>query len=229
MADRETDSLYARMRNDFGARSARANGYRSEDYFRREQETLFEFLKTQTGVLLDIGSGSGLMLLPLANNNRTVVGIDFNQLACIAAKSNGINVINGDAFALPLSDQSIDEVVNCQFLNQQPSESVERLAEEVFRVLKPGGQAIFVWRNAGALIHQVAHGLLTAWDRMQGRPLFPQYRHDVAVVSEQLSRAGFHIEHRELTCPPIGWRSESVHGVLGRIIGASCLIAAIKR
>ncbi len=96
-------------------------------------------------------------------------------------------------------------------------------------MLSAQGRLILVWRNAAALIHRVAHAGLRVVDRVRGIPDFPQLTHTTRSVSTVLIDAGFEIERAELSCPPLNWRSAAVDGVLGRIIGASCIIVACKR
>ncbi len=225
-ADRHTNDLYAGMRGRFGAAGARANGYRYEAYFRHEQAMLYSLMDPTAAVVLDACCGSGLMLLPLAAGTRTVFGVDFNADACRAAAANGFPVIRGDAFNLPLADASIDEVTNCQFFNQQAAQGMRAFVGEVARVLKPGGRTILVWRNGAAAIHRVAHAVLTVADRALGREIFPQVTHTFADVERALTDAGLEVTHREVSCPPLGWRSTQVTGLAARLAGASCVLVA---
>lgn len=226
--DKATDALYGGMRGRFGRSSAGANGYRSEAYFRREQAVLLSLVRDDAPVLLDACCGSGLMLRPLVGGNRCVFGIDFNADACRDAAANGFPVIRGDVYALPLPDDSIDELTNCQFFNQQEPAGVESFVSEVARVLRPGGRAILVWRNDAAMVHQMAHGMLSALDRLRGRPLFPQYRHSLADVARAARAVGLAVERREVSCPPLAWRSEAIDGLLARLIGASLILVLGK-
>lgn len=227
-ADRDTDALYAGMRRRFGTRRAAANGYRYEGYFRREQALLLSLLDADAAIVLDVACGSGLMLEPLRDGTRLVLGLDFNADACAAARANGAPVVRGDAFALPFADGSVDQIVNCQFFNQQPRAGVQRFVAEVARVLRPGGAAVLVWRNAESGIHRIAHALLTALDRVRGLPEFPQESHPLADVAQVVAQAGLVAEHREVSCPPLGWRSVAIDGVLARLIGASCVLVVRK-
>ena len=153
-----------------------------------------------------------------------VFGVDFNADACAGARDNGFLVVRGDAMNLPLVDGSVDEIINCQFFNQQDQARVAQFLTEVRRVLKPGGRAILVWRNGAALIHVLAHALLTLLDRLQGHEVFPQYVHRLPEVERMARESGLTVEHRELANPLINWRSEHVGGVFGRLMGASCVL-----
>ena len=227
-ADQKTDALYAGFRGRFGRRDASANGYRYEGYFRGEQAVVHDLISTDAEIVLDVCCGSGLMLLPLAEAGRFVFGVDFNADACRAASSNGFVVVRGDAFCLPLADHTVDEVVNCQFFNQQTNEAVSAFIAEASRILRSHGRIILIWRNDRAWIHRVAHSVLTAIDRIRRMPIFPQFAHEIRDVEKELLRAGFRIERREVSCAPLGWRSRATDSLRARLIGASYVLVASK-
>lgn len=226
--DKHTDALYGGMRERYGRGQARANGYRYEAYFRREQAILFGLLDDAATVSVDVACGSGLMLRPLLSPTRRVLGVDFNAEACCAAAANGLPVVRGDAYHLPFADGAIEQLVNCQFFNQQTPAGVAAFVIETARVLAPGGRAVLVWRNGRALIHRVAHGLLSALDRWRGLPQFPQQTHPLETVAAALVAAGLVVTHRELSCPPLAWRTQAVDGCAAHVLGASCIVVATK-
>jgi SAM-dependent methyltransferase len=226
--DKHTDALYADVRGRFGHRQAGANGYRYEGYFRREQTVVHSLMDPGAATVLDACCGSGLMLLPLIDQTRIIFGIDFNDDACQAAARNGFPVLRSDAYTMPLGDSCIDEIINCQFFNQQRADGVAAFVDEAARVLVPGGRVIMVWRNANALIHRTAHGLLTIADRLRGQPQFPQEMHSFDAVENYLKDAGLVIAHREVSCAPLSWRSANTHGIAARVIGASCVLVGQK-
>ncbi len=226
--DRHTDALYGDMRGRYGAAAARANGYRYEAYFRREQRVLHKLMDPRAAVVVDACCGSGLMLLPLVGPSRLVFGVEFNAEACRAAVANGFPVVRGDAYRLPLAPCSVDEVTNCQFFNQQDAAGVAAFVNEAARVLVPGGRLILVWRNGAAAIHRVAHTLLTGLDRLRGMNEFPQRTHTFADLDTCLEAAGLAVSHREVTCPPLNWRSVHIDSLAARLLGASCVVVACK-
>ncbi len=177
--DKRTDRLYADIRGRFGERNPLANGYRTRAYFLREQSILLGLLNPDASAVVDIACGSGLMLLPLLDGRRLIFGVDFNADACRAAISNGFPVVQGDAFALPLKDASIDELTSCQFFNQQHATALKAFSLEVSRVLRPGGRAVLVWRNGAALVHRVAHACLRVVDWVRCLPECPQFVHSI--------------------------------------------------
>ena len=173
MADQHTDGLYAEIRQKFGQSGAGANGYQMRSFFRREQALLYSLLGHADLPVLDIACGSGLMLASLPSGRGEVIGLDYNQLACIDAKRNGLTVLRGDAFSLPFVNGSIAQVVNCQFLNQQSNENTRQFIEEVARVLKPGGRLVLFWRYADSLFHRLCGALVWAGEWVRRAPRFP--------------------------------------------------------
>ena len=227
-ADQAVDRLYGKLRGRFGFANARANGYRYHDYFRREQKMVLKALGRPRGVVLDVACGSGLMLRPIRSDAAAIVGIDYNGDASRQARDNGIAVIRGDAFALPLGDETADMAVNCQFLNQQSGAAARRLIEEVGRVLKPGGNLVAVWRNGGSMIHRLAHPLCRLSDRLRGLPTFPCVDHPIEEMRGHAAAAGLRVEAAAAVFPPLNWRIADPESLAARLFGASYLMVLRK-
>ena len=229
-ADKQTDSLYHSMRAKYGKGNARTNGYRSRGYFMWEQRLLFLALgdKKRLGTLLDIGCGSGLMVRPLAERGHRVIGLDFNAEACKFAHENGIPILRGDAYALPLQSESIDHAICCQFLNQQPHAQAPQLIGEATRVLSRGGRLILVWRNGRSLLHRLAHGIGRLADRMSGAPDFPQVFHSPETLRRLAKDAGLSVDFIGVSCPLLsrGWIGEK--SLLAKLAGASFFMVLRK-
>ena len=220
-ADRDVDKLYVELRGRYGADNSRANGYLYEGYFRREQQLLFSLLNVEASVLVDVACGSGLMLLPLIDERNQVIGIDFNADACAAARINGLTVVRGDAFALPLANASIDEIVSCQFFNQQPTSAVQQFIAESARVLRPGGRVVMVWRNGTAWVHRLALMCFGVVDKLRRFPSFPYENHSQASIRTYAANAGLTVVMQGVSFPPLGWRSSAIDSVPAKLIGAS--------
>jgi len=98
--------------------------------------------------VLDIGSGSGtdaLICARLAGPEGRVYALDMTaemraklQAAAKAAGAGNIEVLEGDAEAIPLPDASVDVVTSNGVLNLVPDKS--RAIAEIHRVLRPGGR-----------------------------------------------------------------------------------------
>lgn len=109
--------------------------------------------------VLYIGVGGGLEALQFAyfcRRKGSVIAIDpveamrevARQNLQLAAKDNDwfdlefVNILEGDAFALPVPDASVDVVAqNCLFNIFEPQD-LQRALKEVYRVLKPQGRLI---------------------------------------------------------------------------------------
>ncbi len=228
-ADTETNELYKHMRQKYGEGNSRANGYICQRFFLNEQKIVLSEVDANFQTVIDIGCGSGLMLKPLIGRIKSVIGFDFNEIACADARLNGLPVIRADAFRLPLPDNSVQMALNCQFLNQQPTNNAQDLVKEMNRVLCKGGRCLLVWRNHRAAIHQLALLLFNSWHRIVGNPRFPHYDNPVNVIEQMLIGSGFSkIVKKELIFPLINWRTSNVDGLAGKLIGASCFIVAEK-
>lgn len=98
--------------------------------------------------VLDIGSGSGTDALICANlvgPRGRVFGLDMTpgmraklRAAATAASVMNLEILEGDAEAIPLPDASIDAVTTNGVLNLVPDKA--RAIAEIQRVLKPGGR-----------------------------------------------------------------------------------------
>jgi len=227
-ADRKTDELYGTLRGTHRGGDARANGYRFHAYFEHEQAHILALTGTSPGTTLDVACGSGLMLAPLARSGERIFGIDFNQDACRDARANGVAVVRGDAFSLPLKDGLLATVVATQFLNQQDSASARRFVHEAARVLSPGGRLIIVWRNGRAAIHRVAHGLYSLVDRLKGDPPFPYINHGMEDVMSWGGEAGLEVEKSEAVLSLAGLCFSNPSGLGAKLLGASYVLILTK-
>jgi len=216
------------MRSRFGIINPKANGYRLEKYFLKEQEMILSEISDNNKVIVDLACGSGLMLKPINENSRLIIGIDFNEIACHDAKDNSIYIVRGDVFSIPLADSSVDQVINCQFLNQQPNYKAEYLLDEVYRVLKPGGRSIFIWRNDRAFIHKLAVFIYRYVDKITGRPEFPYYDNYVSDLASYSNKIGFSVVSQYLTFPLFNWNFHKLDTIGAKTLGASCFLIVEK-
>ena len=114
-----------------------ASDFRTDPGEVQRAEYIFEMLKpTRTKVAIDIGCGNGFLLPILRRCAETVVGVDISRGMLKLAKINGI-VINSNAEALPIKDESVGIILNYCVLPHIR----DRIAayREYHRVLCPGG------------------------------------------------------------------------------------------
>lgn len=107
--------------------------------------------------VLDIGSGTGEHARALAEavgETGQVVGVDPNEgmRAEAARRAPKAHFVDGDAYALPLPDASVD-AVTCERLYQHLDDP-DRATREIARVLRPGGRVVITDTDWGtAIIH----------------------------------------------------------------------------
>lgn len=98
--------------------------------------------------VVDYGCGDGENCLVLATRGARVKAIDLSpDLIAIARRRIAVNQLEekvefivGSAYQIPVSDDSVDVVFGMAILHHL---DLEQAAREVWRVLKPGGRAIF--------------------------------------------------------------------------------------
>ncbi len=120
---------------------------------------LVDFSGFRGRTLLEVGCGIGTDLVRFARDGTVVTGIDLSTTAIDLARKNfdlhdvrphELRVANGEA--LPYPDDSFDVVYGHGVV--QYTANAPRLIRECHRVLKPGGDAIFMvynrvsWLNA---------------------------------------------------------------------------------
>lgn len=119
--------------------------------FRGLRDQILELAAPQADqVAVDVGSGTGLLTLPLAERTGRVWAIDISPLmgeylrtkAASAGVSN-IEVAVGSAVSLPLVDGSADLVVSNYCFHHLDDGGKRRALREAHRVLRPGGRLVF--------------------------------------------------------------------------------------
>ncbi|MGI9177143.1 MAG: bifunctional 2-polyprenyl-6-hydroxyphenol methylase/3-demethylubiquinol 3-O-methyltransferase UbiG [Pirellulales bacterium] len=97
--------------------------------------------------VLDVGCGGGFMAEVLARKGATVVGLDPSAPAVEAARQHAraeglsIDYRLGVGENVPMESRTVDCVVCVDVLEHV--ESVDRVLDEICRVLKPGGMFLF--------------------------------------------------------------------------------------
>jgi SAM-dependent methyltransferase len=151
--------------------------------------------------VLEIAAGTGVVTRALAAclpASGTIVATDLNQAMLDQAIATGtarpVQWRQADAMCLPFPDAVFDVVV-CQFGAMFFPDKAAAYAE-ARRVLRPGGQFIFnVWDRIedNDFAHVVTDALAQAFPLDPPRFLArtPHGYHDVAVIADDLARAGF--------------------------------------
>jgi len=112
---------------------------------------LRDFLKVdlETLSLLDLGASSGIIASYLSYSFKKVVAIDIDGEAVQFAKRNArqenLEFALVNAMDIPFSESVFDVVICAQVYEHVPN--ADRLMEEIYRVLKPGGICYFAAGN----------------------------------------------------------------------------------
>ena len=98
--------------------------------------------------VVEVACNMGTTMVALAEaHGCRITGLDMNPKALEKARANiaahGLNdvidVVEGNALALPFPDATFDVVINEAMLTMLPRENKAKAIAEYFRVLKPGG------------------------------------------------------------------------------------------
>ncbi len=110
-----------------------------------------------SGRILDVGCGTGYLLARLESSDRQLQWMDKSAAAVKAANARAVraSVYVADARSLPLRSDSFDWLICAEVLEHISEDSP---VGECFRVLKPGGRALFTVPNGrGIGGRQVGH------------------------------------------------------------------------
>ncbi|MCO4754874.1 MAG: 3-demethylubiquinone-9 3-O-methyltransferase, partial [Bacteriovoracaceae bacterium] len=95
--------------------------------------------------ILDIGCGAGFLTNTLAMEYDQVIGLDASKSSLEVARNHDqtskVEYLQGDAYNLPFSDQSLDVVCAMDFLEHV--ENPRTVIKEAARTLKPNGLFFF--------------------------------------------------------------------------------------
>ena len=98
--------------------------------------------------VLEVACNMGTTMIALAEEHGCcITGLDMNPAALAKARANieahglsdVVDVVEGNAMALPFPDATFDVVINEAMLTMLPRENKAKAIAEYFRVLKPGG------------------------------------------------------------------------------------------
>ena len=121
-------------------------------------------IRSERGRLLDLGCGSGQLMIALADQFDDLVGVDVSDsrigLAREVVRSRypqlkdkvAFETVEGDG-SLPFEDRSFDSIIACTILEVVPD--VFRTMDELSRVCKTGGSVIVSVANICYLKHVV--------------------------------------------------------------------------
>ncbi len=161
LKNEELNSLKRDLRNKYSASAELYDSQRSRNervlaFFESSYSTFNSLIgpTSETTIHLDIPVGTGRFCHFLRTQGRIhkILGIDVapGMLAAskqVCAKDPAMRVGFGDAFQLPLADNSVDLVTSLRFFHLFPKTCWPGLLTEMYRVLRPGGLLITDLRN----------------------------------------------------------------------------------
>jgi ubiquinone/menaquinone biosynthesis C-methylase UbiE len=105
-------------------------------------ERVDRLLRLEPGsTVLEVGCGSGHLTRRLAERHVDIVGIDANPSAAAIAGTDRVRTMRAES--LSFDDDSFDAVISVHAIEHIPA--LEAAFVEMARVLRPGGQALFIY------------------------------------------------------------------------------------
>jgi len=158
----------------------------------RPTEHTIEFLKNQTGKVLDLGSGAGRHLQKIKNGKMYLV--DFSKEMIKHAKEKNIDAefFVSNLTKLPFEDDFFDSAICIAALHCIEGEkNREQVVKELFRVLKKNAKAeIGVWNKNSKRFKNAPKEKLVGW-REKGKRYY--YLYDEKEVHDLFKRIKFKI------------------------------------
>lgn len=168
-------------------------------------EMIFNNIKLGKNMMaLDIGFGTGYPLLELAQRlgpSAVVYGIDPWQAAIDRAKFKirtfgiqNIEIVTGDAAAMPFSDEQFDLIVSNVGVNN--FEDIDIVFQECYRVAKPKAQIAFTTNPVGHMqefytVYESVLNELGLVDCIDALKEHIHHRHSEYHLCKHLKKAGF--------------------------------------
>jgi ubiquinone/menaquinone biosynthesis C-methylase UbiE len=123
--------------------------------------------------IIDLGCGRGEWLELLREQKLGATGIDLNEAMIDQCKERRLNVVQADAaeFLRPLPDNSHGAITGFHIIEHLPLDTLVDLIAETFRVLQPGGLAIFESPNCKNLTVGACYFYI---DPTHRNPVFPE-------------------------------------------------------
>ncbi len=152
--------------------------------------------------VLELGCGRAALLLQLVQAGAArATGIDLSPASIDAARaaferaqlSQCLDISVGDAARVPLEPHDwviLDRVICCYADVERLLANTQPAARHIYAFTVPSSRG---WRGVAARLEEWLEG---AWNRLHGRPC-RGYVHDLDLIEERLSAAGFRLRRRD--------------------------------
>jgi ubiquinone/menaquinone biosynthesis C-methylase UbiE len=179
------------------------DGWHWQEFWRRNELPIVRdwLVSLDLGVVLDVGTGTGLYRAAIGDAGHVAVGVDVSaeMLQVQRAGYPLASVVLGSAEALPFRSSSFSHVLSTRLLTHVPV--LSRVFSEFRRVVRPGGQ-IFI-----ADLHP-EHPYSKMTIKARNRKISIQIvKHSVDELMNSLYSSGLQvIDFRNYTLDQISWK-----------------------
>jgi len=157
-----------------------------------------EFLKGKKGNILDLGCGSGRNFVKIEGK---IYGVDFSRRMIEMARERAedrkisVELFKSEAYKLPFEDNFFDDAVCIAVIHCiEKEENRKKAFEELFRVLKKGGEAmVTVWSRNEDRIKNKPKEAMIPWTVGKNKYMRYYYIYDQKEFEDLLKSVGFKI------------------------------------
>ncbi|MBF0415232.1 MAG: class I SAM-dependent methyltransferase [Magnetococcales bacterium] len=149
--------------------------------------------------IAEAGCGSGRITLKLGDMFHAIIHfLDFSSVSVnnlknrVARREIPGHVIQGDLFAIPIRDGSLDVIWNAGVLEHFTGDIQRDALKEMIRVLKPGGLLITLNPFAGSLLHTLGKAFVEKLTRYPYGEEIP-----IDTLENQVRILGFSLMEKE--------------------------------
>jgi len=169
------------------------------EFKKTPSKTVLEFLKKQSGNILDLGSGSGRHLTKIKNGKMFLV--DFSEKMIKKAKNNAKNkkipaeCKVSELNKIPYPDNFFDSAICFDSLHcVETDKQREQTIKELYRVLKPRAPALIsVWKKDSKRFKNAKKEKYIGW-RDKGKRYY--YLYNDKEIHDLFKKAGFKIKKK---------------------------------